>query len=162
MKRPLGSGANRFDPYKNYRFRVFFEDSKMAVAGMSKVSGLKRSSYPIEKIQASKVHRVRHLGQSKYEAIMLERGVTHDRAFAEWAAAGPVPDQESNQRFRSKTRTIHIVRMDEQGQPLARYAVFRCWVSEYQALPDLDAGSNVVNIEHLKVEHEGLRDETVT
>ena len=35
------------------------------------------------------------------------------------------------------------------------YIVHRCWVSEFQALPDLDAGANAIAIEHIKLENEG-------
>jgi len=153
MRRAFSSNTTRFDPYKNFRFRLFFEIGGTPVAGLSKVSGLKRS-YALDDLESGGVRKSGLSNRTKYEPITLERGVTHDAAFAAWAAGAHVPDATSGRPNTTKRKTVHIVRVDEQGQLVARYTLFGCWVSEYQALPDLDVGPNVVNIEHLKLEHD--------
>ena len=96
------------------------------------------------------------LGRTKYEPITLERGVTHDDSFEQWANAAQVLDKGSPVSSLTKLRKeIRIELLNEQGQPVHRYLVHRCWVSEFQALPDLDAGTNAVAIEHIKLENEG-------
>ncbi|MGH9937590.1 MAG: phage tail protein, partial [Blastocatellia bacterium] len=41
------------------------------------------------------------------------------------------------------------------GQKVLAYKVYRCWVSDYQAMPDLDANANAVAIQTIKLENEG-------
>jgi phage tail-like protein len=51
---------------------------------------------------------------------------------------------------------------NEAGQKVLSYQVFRCWVSEYQSLSDLDANANAVAIQHIKLENEGwIRDQSI-
>lgn len=151
--------AQRLDPYKNFKFRVFWEGSTRAVAGVSKVSALKRSTEVVEHREGgdpSTSHK--SPGRTKYEAITLERGVTHDTEFEKWAnkvwnfseVSGGL--EVSLKDFR---RNILIEMYNEAGQLALRYKVYRCWVSEYQALPDLDANANAVAIQTLKLENEG-------
>jgi phage tail-like protein len=156
MSKPFNVNLTRFDPYKTYRFQVFFGDSTNPVAGVSKVGGLKRSSDPIEYREGGNALILKGLGRTKYEPITLERGITHDSDFENWANAAQVLDQSHpKQNLPGLRKTVHIVLMNEQGQPVHRYTVYRCWVSEYQALADLDAGSTAIAIEHIKLEHEG-------
>jgi phage tail-like protein len=148
--------AARVDPYKNFKFRVKW-DGKY-VAGVSKVSALKRTTEVVQHREGgdpSTVHK--SPGSSKYEPITLARGVTHDAAFEQWAGkvwnfGGGAGAEVSLKDFR---KDIVIELYNEAGQLVLAYKVFRCWVSEYQALPDLDANSDAVMLEHIKLENEG-------
>ena len=150
----------RFDPYKNFKFRVKW-DGKY-VAGISKVGALKRSTTPVEHREGGDPSTSRKSpGRLKYEAITLERGVTHDKEFEQWANKvwnfGTLLGSESALKDFRKDIVIEVY--NEAGQLALAYKVFRCWVSEFQALPDLDANANAVAIQHLKLENEGwLRD----
>lgn len=163
MSKPFSVNTDRFDPYKSFRFLVYFGISTTPVAGVSKVMGLKRSSDPIEYKEGGNPIIRQGLGRTKYEPITLERGVTHDSDFEDWANAAQKLDKGAPfQSLEELRREIRIELCNEAGQTVHRYIVHRCWVSEYQALPDLDAGTNAVAIEQLKVVHEGWeRDLTV-
>ncbi|MGO8882623.1 MAG: phage tail protein [Streptosporangiaceae bacterium] len=152
--------ATRLDPYKNFKFRVKWDGAY--VAGMSKVSAMKRTTEVVKHRDGgdpSTSHK--SPGRTEYEAITLERGVTHDVAFEQWAnkvwdyqnAQAQNADQEvSLADFR---KDVIIDFFNEAGQKVISYHVYRCWVSEYQALPDLDANANAVAIQHIKLENEG-------
>src|SRR2546421_7421855 len=156
MGKPFTVNINRFDPYKAFRFLVYFGGNTSPVAAVSKVGGLKRSSDVIEYKQGGDGITRKGLGRTKYEPITLERGVTHDPDFEEWANAAQVLDKGSPSTSLDKLRRdVRIELLNESGQPVHRYVLHRCWVSEYQALPDLDAGANAIAIEHIKLEHEG-------
>jgi phage tail-like protein len=159
--------AKRVDPYKNFKFRVKWDN--VYVAGISKVSPLKRTTEVVKHRDGgdpSTSHK--SPGRNEYEAITLERGVTHDLAFQQWAnkvwdyqnAQAQNADQEvSLADFR---KDVIIDLFNEAGQKVISYHVYRCWVSEYQAFPDLDANANAVAIQHIKLENEGWdRDMTV-
>jgi phage tail-like protein len=156
--------TSRFEPYSTSRFVVYFDKSTTPVAGISKVTGLKRTADPVEYREGGNLVTLKGLGRVKYEPITLERGITHDAAFEDWANAAQVLDNQVPKRsLKDLRKTIHIVLQNEQGQAVHRYTVHRCWVAEYQAMPDLDAGQNAVAIEHIRLEHEGWeRDESVT
>ena len=161
MGRPFTININRHDPYKNYRFLVYLGDSRVAAAGVSKVSGLKRSSDVIDYKEGGNGIILKGIGRTKYEPITLERGVTHDLDFEEWANAAQELDSGSPKSSLGKLRkTVRIELLNEAGKPVQRYKVHRCWVSEYQALADLDAGGNAVALEHIKLEHEGWERDT--
>lgn len=160
--------ATRVDPYKNFKFRVKWDGAY--VAGISKVSALKRTTEVVEHRSGgdpSTGHK--SPGRNKYEPITLERGVTHDLAFEQWA--NKVWDYQ-NAQAQNATQEVSLAdfRKDliidffnEAGQKVISYHVYRCWVSEYQALPDLDANANAVAIQHIKLENEGWdRDPAVT
>lgn len=148
--------TERFDPYKNFKFRVKWDGRY--VAGISKVSALKRTTEVVPHREGGDHSSNRKSpGRTNYEAITLERGVTHDPEFENWAnkvwnySAG-LGSEVSLKNFR---KDIIIEVYNEAGQPVIAYKVYRCWVSEYQALPDLDANANAVAIQHLKLENEG-------
>ena len=148
--------SSRFDPYKNFRFRVYFGNSTTPVAGVSKVTGLKRSSDVIDYKEGGNGIIRKGLGRTKYEAITLERGLTHDDEFAFWAdAAQSLDTGDPVTKLGELRRDVRIELLNEAGQPVHRYVLYNCWVSEYQALPDLDAGGNAVALEHIKIENEG-------
>lgn len=156
MGKPFTVNINRFDPYKTFRFLLYFGTATTPVAGVSKVGGLKRSADVIEYKQGGDAITRKGLGRVKYEPITLERGITHDRDFEEWADAAQVLDKGSPlSSLKNLRRQVRIELLNEAGQPVHRYIVHRCWVSEFQGLPDLDAGGNAVAIEHIKLENEG-------
>lgn len=148
--------AQRFDPYKNFKFRVKWDGRY--VAGVSKVGALKRTTEVVEHREGGDPSSVRKSpGQTKYEAITLERGVTHDKDFEQWAHkvwnfGSGLGSEVSLADFR---KDLIIEMYNEAGQLVKAYQVFRCWVSEYQALPELDASANAVAIEMMKLENEG-------
>jgi phage tail-like protein len=147
---------NRFDPYKNFKFRVRWDGRY--VAGISKVSALKRSTELVEHREGGNPSTSnKSPGRTKYEAVTLERGVTHDTEFEKWANKvwnfGSGPGSETSLSDFRKDISIDVY--NEAGQKVLAYNVFRCWVSEYQALPDLDANANAVAIQTLKLENEG-------
>ncbi|MUL34937.1 phage tail protein [Gloeocapsopsis dulcis] len=156
--------TERFDPYKNFKFRVKWDNKY--VAGVSKVSSLKRTTEVVKHREGGDPSSSRKSpGRTEYEAITLERGVTHDTEFEQWAHKvwnyGSILGAEvSLKDFR---KDIIIEMYNEAGQLAIAYKVYRCWVSEYQALPDLDANANAVAIQMLKLENEGWeRDYEVT
>ncbi|MDP5220832.1 phage tail protein [Ruegeria sp. 2205SS24-7] len=160
----FGVNAERFDPYKNFKFRVKWDGR--FVAGISKVSALKRSTEPIEHREGGDPSLNRKSpGRTSYEAITLERGVTHDTEFELWTNkvwnfGSGLGAEVSLKDFR---KDIIIEVYNEAGQLALAYKVFRCWVSEFQALPDLDGNANAVAIQTLKLENEGWeRDYDVT
>ncbi|MFZ0304747.1 MAG: phage tail protein [Terracidiphilus sp.] len=163
MGKPFSVNTNRYDPYKTYAFLVYFGTSTTPVAAVSKVTGLKRSSDVIEYKQGGNAIILKGLGRTKYEAITLERGVTHDTDFENWANAAQVLDKGApSTSLKNLRQEMRIDFLNEERQVALRFFVHRCWVSEYQALPDLDAGTNAIAIEHIKLENEGWeRDLTV-
>jgi phage tail-like protein len=161
MGKPFTVNVNRFDPYKAYRFLVYFGTSTSPVAAVSKIGALKRSSDPIEyKSGGDPITRI-GIGRTKYDPITLERGLTQDRDFAIWANYAQELDSGSPTTSLANLRKeVRIDLLNEEGQPVMRFFVHRCWVSEYQALPDLDAGTNAIAIEHIKLENEGWEQDT--
>jgi phage tail-like protein len=155
--------AQRLDPYKNFKFRVKW-DGKY-VLGISKCSMLKRTTEVVKHRDGGDFSSSRKSpGRSEYDAITLERGVTHDPEFEKWAnkvwnyGAG-LGAEVSLKDFR---KDLIIEVYNEAGQLAIAYKVYRAWVSEYQAIPDLDANANAVAIQHLKLENEGWeRDQEV-
>lgn len=155
--------TDRFDPYKNYKFRVKWDGRY--VAGISKVSALKRTTEVVtHRIGGDPSTERKSPGQTKYEAITLERGVTHDLEFEQWSNkvwnyGSGLGSEVSLKDFR---KDLIIEVYNEAGQIVLAYNIFRCWVSEYQALPELDASANAVAIQTLKLENEGwVRDTAV-
>ena len=148
--------ASRFDPYKNFKFRVKWDGRY--VAGISKVSAMKRTTEVVKHREGGdpSINR-KSPGRTEFEAITLERGVTHDTEFEKWANKvwnyGSGPGGEVSLKDFRKDLIIELY--NEAGQLVIAYKVFRCWVSEFQALPDLDANANAVAIARLKLENEG-------
>ncbi len=153
--------TNRFDPYKNYKFRIKWDGRY--VAGVSKVSALKRTTEVVTHREGGDPSSERKSpGQTKYEAITLERGVSHDLEFEQWTNkvwnyGSGLGSEVSLKDFR---KDIIIEMYNEAGQVVLAYKVYRCWVSEYQSLPELDASANAVAIQTLKLENEGWERDT--
>lgn len=154
----------RFDPYKNFKFRVKWDGQY--VAGICKISALRRTTEVVKFREGGDPSTTRKApGRTEFEPITLERGVTHDAAFEQWANkvwkhGAALGSEASLKDFR---KDIVIEMYNEAGQLVIAYKVYRCWVSEYQALPDLDANSTEVAIQCIKLENEGWeRDLSVT
>ena len=146
----------RFDPYKNFKFRLKWDGRY--IAGVSKMTSLRRTTEVVRHRHGGDPSSSRKSpGRTEWEAITLERGVTHDRDFEEWASkvwhlGAGLGAETSLRDFR---KDIQIEVYNEAGQKVLAYNIFRCWVSEYQALPDFDANANAVAIQHIKLENEG-------
>ena len=159
----------RFDPYKNFKFRVKW-DGKY-VAGISKFGALKRTTEVVTHREGGDPSTSRKSpGRTEYEAIMLERGVTHDLEFEKWASkVWNFKNAQAGAEQRTQEVSLADFRKDiiidvfnEAGQKAISYKIYRCWVSEYQAIPELDANANAVAIQQIKLENEGWeRDEEV-
>ncbi|HEY1425681.1 MAG TPA: phage tail protein [Caulobacteraceae bacterium] len=154
----------RFDPYKNFKFRVKWDGRY--VAGVSKVGMLKRTTEVVKHREGGDPSTSRKSpGRTEYDAITLERGVTHDPEFELWANLvwslnNGLGSEVSLASFR---KDVILEMYNEAGQLAIAYHVYRAWVSEYQALPELDANANAVAIQHIKLENEGwVRDISVT
>lgn len=152
--------ATRFDPYKSFMFRVKWDGQY--VAGLSKMGALKRTTDPVTHREGGDPSFERKSpGTTKYEPVTLERGRTHDTAFEEWA--NRVHSLQSPISLKSFRKDIIIDVFNEAGQKVLSYLLFRCWVSEFQTLPELDAKSATIAIETIRLENEGWqRDESVT
>ena len=155
--------SSRFDPYKNFKFRVKWDGRY--VAGVSKVGALKRTTEVVKHREGGDPSSSRKSpGRTEFEAITLERGVTHDTEFEKWANrvwnfGSGLGAEVSLKDFR---KDIIIDVYNEAGQLALSYKVFRAWVSEFQALSDLDANANAVAIQHIKLENEGWERDVAT
>lgn len=156
------TNANRLDPYKNFKFRLKWDGQY--VAGISKVSPLKRTNEIVEHREGgdpSTVHK--SPGLTKFEGITMERGITHDIAFEQWAnkvwqySTVSAGEEVSLADFR---KNIRLEIFNEAGQLALAYDIYLCWVSEFQQTPELDANANAVAIEMIKIEHEGFKRDT--
>ena len=157
---PFSVNAHRLDPYKNFKFRVKWDGTY--VAGISKVSAMKRTTEVVKFRDGGDESSSRKSpGRTEYEAITLEQGVTHDTSFEQWAnkvwnygnAQAASRDKEISLKDFRKDIILDV--FNEAGQKVISYSIYRCWVSEYQALPDFDANANAVAIRHIKLENEG-------
>jgi phage tail-like protein len=162
--------SQRFSPYAAFKFRVKWDNTY--VAGVSKVSALTRTTEVIKHREGGDPSSP-HLspGQTSYGAVTLERGITFDPAFQQWALlvwnynnAQASADQRTQEVSLANFRKeVTIELHNEAGQIVLAYHLMRAWVSECQVLPELDAGANAVAIEHIKLEHEGfVRDTAIT
>jgi phage tail-like protein len=146
--------AQRFDPYRNFKFKVKINNE--IVAGLSKMSALKKSTEGIDWFEAGDNFNPRRLpGKTKYEPITLEKGMTEDKVFEDWANL--VNKFQGNiiapDNFR---KDIQILVCNMNGEPKITFNVFNCWVSEFQAVPDMDVTQNGVAIQTIKLENEGF------
>jgi phage tail-like protein len=164
MAAPLfPANAHRHDPYRTFKFQVLIDGQ--SVAGLKKMSALKKTTEAVDWRTGGDPTHVRKLpGGTKYEAITLEQGLTHDPVFEEWANLVNNIDGDSAMSLVNFRKDIIINVLNLQGTVAMSYQVRRAWVSEYQALPDFDAGTtNTIGIQSIKLEHEGWdRDEAVT
>lgn len=146
--------AHRVDPYKNFKFRVIWDGRP--VMGVSKVSALKRTTEVVKHRDGGDNSTDRKSpGRSSYEAITMERGITHDLEFEKWANLVHSYSGDPAMDLVGYKKDLVLEVMNEKGHVAKRYSLFRCWVSEFTAVPDLDANANAIAIETIKVEVEG-------
>ena len=151
--------THRLDPYKNFKFRVKWDGKH--VAGVSRISALKRSTVPVTHRDGANPSSL-HLspGTWQFEPITLERGITHDPEFENWANLSFNTAGDAAMSLKNLRKDIVIELLNEQGVVVKAFKVHRCWVSEYQGLPDLDSAADVVAIERIKLENEGWERDT--
>ncbi len=150
---------NRYDPYKNFKFRVKI-DGKI-VAGMTRISPLTRTTEVIEFREGgnpSLVHKIP--GRTKYNPIILEEGVTHDTTFESWANMVHNIQGDAAGSLKNFRKDILLEMLNEMGTVVIVYKIYRCWVSEYRALPELDANTPKVAIRSITIENEGWERDT--
>lgn len=154
--------THRFDPYRAFKFRLKWDNEP--VAGLSKCSALKKTTEMVEWREGGDPSHSRKMpGKTSYEAITLEQGVTHDARFEEWANLVNNFEGDPLMSLKNFRKNVTIEVYNLQGVAVMAYNVYRCWVSEYQALPELDASGNAVMIRTIKLENEGWdRDPAVT
>ena len=165
------ANPTRIDPYQNFKFRVKFEKASQYLAGISKVSGLKRTTEVVRFRDGGDMSSSRKSpGRTEYDPITLERGVTQDTDFEQWAnkvwdyknAQAAVDQRTMEVSLKDFRKNLIIDVFNEADQKVLSYQVYRCWVSEYLAVPDLDANANAIAIQHIRVENEGwIRDQSV-
>jgi phage tail-like protein len=151
--------THRFDPYKNFKFRIKW-DGKY-VAGVSKLSALKKSTEPVTHREGGDPSTSRVSPSTwSFEPITVERGVTHDPEFEEWANLIYNTDGDAAISLKNFRKDIIIELLNEQGNVAKAYRIYRCWVSEYTALPELDANGNAMAIESMVLQNEGWERDT--
>jgi phage tail-like protein len=151
--------SDRFDPYHNFKFKIKWDGQY--VAGLSKCSALKKTTESTPWYEAgdqSVPHKLP--GKTTYDPITLSAGVTHDTTFETWANLVNNYEGEAAMSLKNFRKDITIEVCNLQGKPVLAYNVFRCWVAEYQAIPELDASGNAVMIQTIKLEHEGWNRDT--
>ena len=145
--------TNRFDPYRTFRFKVKWDGQY--VAGLSKMGALKRTTEMVEFREAGENITSRKLpGKTSFTAVTLEAGITYDTAFEDWANLVNDFASHSLTSLGEFRKNITVDVFNEAGQKAISFNLYRCWVSEYQALPDLDAGAYAVAITTIKLEFE--------
>ncbi|HWM92976.1 MAG TPA: phage tail protein [Thermoanaerobaculia bacterium] len=151
----FSTNSHRIDPYKNFKFRVKWDNRP--VAGLSKMSALKRTTEVIEWREAGGPSIVRKLpGRTKCEPITLEAGLTHDTQFMEWANQVNHPQGDGGVSLKNYRKEVIVSVFNLQGGEVMAFKLKRAWVSEFQALPEMDANANAVAIQMLKLEYEGF------
>jgi phage tail-like protein len=151
----------RYDPYRNFKFRIKIDN--IYVAGLSKCSALKKTTEMVEWREAGDPSTTHKLpGKTKYDAITLTAGVSHDTTFEDWASLTNNFQGDAAMSLKKFRKNITIDVFNEADQKVLSYHIYRCWISEFQTLPDLDATANAVMIQTIKLENEGWeRDKSV-
>jgi phage tail-like protein len=152
--------TQRIDPYLNFKFRVKWQSEPggafAVVAGVSKISALKRTTEVVSHREGGDISTQRHSpGASKFDPLTLERGITFDPEFEKWANLVYSTEGDGAVSLANFRKDILVEFLNLQGTVVRRYRVFRCWVSEYTALPELDANANAVAFEHIMLQNEG-------
>ena len=147
--------AHRHDPYRTFKFQVVIDGQ--VVAGLRKMTALKKKTEPVKWRTAGDPSHERILpGGTSYEPVTLEQGLTHDPVFEQWANLVNNLDGDAAMSLKNFRKDIVLNVLNLQGHVAISYKLNRAWVSDYQALPDFDAGSmNTVGIQHIVLQHEG-------
>lgn len=147
--------TQRLDPYKNFKFQVKWDN--LYVAGLSKMSAIKRTTETIEWREAGGPSVIRKMpGRTKFEPVTFEAGLTHDRQLMAWADLVNNPQGDAAMSLKNYRKEVTVEVMNMQATPVLRFFLHRAWVSEFQALPEMDANANAVAITILKLEYEGF------
>lgn len=150
---------HRIDPYKSFKFHVMLEGKR--VPNVTRVSALRwRTEAVLHRDGGFPSHLMTGPGVTSFDPIVLERGITHDTTFEDWAALAYNPAGDAARSLKNFRKDMIVRLLNEQGNVVLSYMVYRCWVSEYQALPDLDANGNAVAIETVVLTHEGFQRDT--
>ena len=152
---------HRRDPYKSFKFQIIVDGA--IVPSVSFVGALRRCTEVVDYRSGSFVNRfLKAPGLSKFDPIVLKRGVTHDTTFEDWAELVYHPAGDAAMSLRNFRKDMRINLLNQQGSVVLSYMVYRCWVSQYEPLPDLDAGASEVAMETIVLEHEGFeRDRSI-
>jgi phage tail-like protein len=154
MAKGFVTNAHRLDPYKNFKFRVILDGR--AVMGVSKVGALKRTTEVVKHREGGDNSTDRKSpGRTSYEGVSMERGITHDLEFERWANLVHSISGDAAMDLVNYKKELTLEVMNEKNHVAKRYFLHRCWVSEFTAIPDLDANANAVAIETIKIELEG-------
>jgi phage tail-like protein len=158
--------AHRYDPYKNYKFRVKLKGNDgnfRVVMGVSKVGALKRTT-EVVKHRSGGENSTDHKspGRTTYDGLTMERGITHDREFEKWANMVHPYSGDTGMDLVNYKKDLMLEVMNEKGHVAFRYFLYDCWISEFTSMPDLDANANAVAIENIKIELEGWDRDTDT
>jgi phage tail-like protein len=155
--------AHRYDPYRTFKFQILIDGKP--VAGLKKMGALKRKTETVKWRTAGDPSSERILpGGTSYDPVTLEQGLSHDPVFENWANLVNNVEGDAAMSLKNFRKDIVINVLNLQGQVAISYKLFRAWVSEYQALPEMDAGTvNAVGIQTITLQHEGWqRDAAVT
>lgn len=149
------ANAHRYDPYRTFKFQVLIDGKP--VAGLKKMTALKRTTEPVAwRAAGDPTHERKLPGATKYEPVTLEQGLSHDLVFERWANLVNSVQGDAAMSLKSFRKDVVINVLNLQGKVAISYKLYRAWVSEFQALPDLDAATaNAVGIQSIKLEHEG-------
>jgi phage tail-like protein len=156
------ANAHEFDPYRTFKFQVVVDGQ--VVAALRKMTALKRRTEAIKWRAAGDPSYERVIpGGTSYEPVTLEQGLTHDPVFENWANLVHSLDGDPAVSLLGYRKDVTINVLNLQGVVAIRYQLLRAWVSDYQALPDLDAGAmNTIGIQHIVLQHEGWRRDAAT
>ncbi|HEX8719722.1 MAG TPA: phage tail protein [Pyrinomonadaceae bacterium] len=151
----------RYDPYRNFKFRIKVDN--VYVAGLNRCSALKKTTEMVEWREGGDPSTTHKLpGKTKYDSITLTAGVSHDTTFEDWANLVNNFQGDAAMSLKNFRKNITIDVFNEADQKVLSYNVYRCWVSEFQTLPDLDASASAVMIQTIRLENEGWeRDRSV-
>lgn len=153
--------GHRVDPYKNYKFQVLWDDKP--VLGVSKVSALKRTTQVVPyRSGGDNSTETKSPGRTSYDAVTMERGITHDLEFEKWAKMVHAYAGDAAMDLFGYKKELTLDVMNEKGQVALRYFLHKCWVSEFTAIPALDASANAVAVESIKIEIEGWERDSET
>jgi phage tail-like protein len=149
--------THRLDPYKNFKFVVSWGQPPVPVAGLSKMSAIKRSTETIEWREAGGPSVVRKLpGRTKFEPVTLESGLSHDTQLIAWADEVNSPRGDAAMSLKNYRKDVTVEVHNLQATKVLGFTLHRAWVAEFQALPEMDANANAVAIQTLKLEYEGF------
>lgn len=155
MAKGFVKNTKRVDPYKSFKFLVQWDNGK-TILGISKVSALKRTTEVVKHRDGgdnSTDHK--SPGRTTYDAVTMERGLTHDPEFEAWANKVHPYAGDASMDLANYKKELTLIMQNEKGQPVYRYFLHDCWVSEFTSLPELNANANALAIESIKIELEG-------